>query len=150
VEPRPRDPEALDSLRLWVPDTVPPTLAVEVVSKSHPYKDYALVPDQCASIGVRELIVFDPLLAGSRKHGGPHRLQIWRRTEDDAFERVYAGPGPVRSEVLQAFCVVTDEPRLRFADDAGGRHLWPTPEEAERLEKERRIAELEAELARRR
>jgi hypothetical protein len=127
-------------------------LAIEVVSESNPHKDYAIAPDKYAASGTRELWIFDPLLSGPSVHGGPHRLQVWHREGDD-FVRIYAGEGPFRSPTLEAHLVVSrDHRRLRVADDARGRRLWPTAEEAERLAKEAalaRIRELERELRRR-
>lgn len=141
----------LRSVRTWVPGHAPPLLAIEVVSDSDPRKDYAVALDKYAASGTRELVVFDPQLAGPKGHGGPWLLQVWRRDDRGDFVRVYAGDGPAWSETLSAHLVVLDEPRrLRIADDPAGTHLWPTGEEAERAEKERalaRIAELEARLA---
>ena len=45
----------VDSLKLWLPGHVVPPLAVEIVSRSHPYKDYGWVQDKYAVVGVREL-----------------------------------------------------------------------------------------------
>jgi Putative restriction endonuclease len=154
VEPAPPGAPELPSLRLWEAGHVPPSLVIEVVSPGHPYKDYADTPDRCAAVGVRELVVFDPMLAGPRAFGGPHLLQGWRRMDTGAFERVAAGEQPFASEVLGGFFVPTDDSRLlRISSDEAGTRLWPTGEEAERAEKERalaRIAELEGELSRRR
>jgi Uma2 family endonuclease len=171
VEPAPPEATELSSLRLWEPGHAVPSLVVEVVSPGHPYKDYAEVPDQCAALGVRELVVFDPLLAGPRALGGPKRLQIWRRTDEGSFVRVACGDGPFPSTVVAGYFMTTDDGRrLRIAEDGVAARLWPTPEEAERrradeeciqavgrfelerAEKERalaRVAELERELARR-
>jgi Uma2 family endonuclease len=144
VEPAPPEGEDLESLRLWVHP--PPRFALEVVSKNHPHKDYAESPDKCAAAGVFELAIFDPLLVGPRAHGGPALLQVWRRAPDGGFERVTFGDGPAWSEALGGWLVVTDEgKRLRIADDEQAIRLWPTSEEAAL----RRVAELEAELARR-
>lgn len=175
VEPAPPGAHELPSLRLWEPGHVPPAFVIEIVSPGHPYKDYVDVPDQCAALGVRELIVFDPLRAGPKARGGPKLLQVWRRTEAGRFTRVDAGDGPFFSEFLGAYVVPALAWRaLRFSSTPDGRRLWLTPEEAERAkreaertgreaeragreaeraEKERalaRIAELEAELTRRR
>lgn len=170
VEPAPPGAPELTSLRLWEPGHVPPAFVIEVVSPGHPHKDYVDVPDQCAAAGVRELVIFDPLLAGPRAHGGPYRLQVWRRTELGVFARAYAGEGPFASEFLGAYLVpVADGRRLRVASDEAGKDLWPTDgeararaeveraraeverarAEAERALAEARVAELEAELARR-
>lgn len=157
---RPRTPEGdeLISLCTWHPGHAGPVIALEVVSTSNARKDYATAPERYAACGVQELWVFDPALAGPKLAGGPHRLQVWHRSSEGDFERVYAGPGPARSEVLDAYLLVVDEGRkLRLAGDAAGETLWLTAEERERAEKERervenealrgKIAELEARLA---
>jgi Uma2 family endonuclease len=160
VEPAPPSARELSSLRLWEQGHTPPALVIEVVSPGHPYKDYADTPDRCAAAGVRELILFDPLLAGPKAFGGPHLLQGWRRTEVGTFERIAAGEQPFASAVLGGFFVPnTSSHLLRISNDEAGTQLWPTGEEAERAAKEAeraakeralaRIAELEAELSRR-
>ena len=152
VEPAPPGARELSSLRLWEPKHMVPALVIEVVSPGHPYKDYADTPDRCAAVGVRELVVFDPMLAGPKAFGGPHLMQGWRRTDTGTFERVTSGEQPFASDVLGAHFVPIDARLLRIADDVAGAELWPTAEEAERAAKERalaRVAELEAELARR-
>ncbi|HEX7671260.1 MAG TPA: Uma2 family endonuclease [Polyangiaceae bacterium] len=161
VEPAPPGPYDLDSVCLWKAGNTPPTVAIEVVSKNHPYKDYTEIPDRCAATGVAELVVFDPMLVGPRAHGGPHLVQLWRRSADGAFDRVHAGDGPVWSDHLSAWLVAVEGARLlRVSDDRDGKRLWPTPEETERAAKDAahaeaerakaRVAELEAELRRRR
>jgi len=95
---------------------------------------------------------------------GPFVLQVWRRMEDGALRRVFAGDAPAYSDELGAWLVVThDGMRLRLADDEAGERLWLTGEEAareqarvdrERAQVERaradalaeRIAALEAQL----
>lgn len=151
VEPAPPGAAELESLRLW--EHTVPTLAFESVSASHPYKDYTLVPEKCAVVGVAELVVFDPLLAGPRAQGGPWLLQVWRRAPDDTFERVHEGSDSAWSTTLGAYLVPNqDTRRLTIAAHADGRGRWLTGEERA-LERERaalkRVAELEAELARR-
>jgi hypothetical protein len=167
VEPAPpQEAEGLQSLRLWAPGHSAPRLAVEVVSRNHPYKDYDLAPDKYAASGVGELWIFDHELAGPRTRGGPHRLQLWTRASDATFVRAYAGDGPIYSPALGAWAFAADGPRrLRIADDEACSEKWLTAEESERAEKEAvraekevardaerrallRIAELEAELAR--
>jgi Uma2 family endonuclease len=159
VEPAPPGALELASLRLWEPERAPPALAVEVVSPGHPYKDYTDTPDRCAALGVRELVVFDPMHAGPRAFGGPHLLQGWRRTDAGTFARDTAGEQPFFSAVLGAYFVPNDASRLlRISNDEAGTELWPTAEEAERAAKEAeraakeralaRVAELEAELSR--
>ncbi len=156
VAPAPPGASELSSLRLWEPGHHVPALVIEVVSPGHPYKDYVETPDKCAALGVRELLVFDPVLAGPKVHGGAQRLQLWRRTDAGTFERVAAGDEPAFSELLGAYFVPTEEGRrLRLADDAEGRRLWPTEAEAardvatmERAAREAESLEREAERAR--
>jgi Uma2 family endonuclease len=152
VEPAPPGGERIQSLRLWERGHVAPRIAVEIVSGSNPGKDYGEAPEKYAASGVRELWVFDPLLKGPPLHGGPHLLQIWRRTAKGAFRRVYAGTGPALSRELGIWLVVTEGgTRLRLAQDAAGAALWPTEAEAERsarqAERVARQAEMEAERA---
>jgi len=145
IEPAP--PEAhLRSLRTWEPGHVPPELAFEVVSESHPYKDYATIQDRYAALGVHELVVFDPLLAGPAALGGPVRLQIWRRNDAGVLERVHFGDGAAFSEQLGAWLHPTSS-TLEIADDREGRIRWQTGEERERTEKERERTEKERERA---
>jgi len=157
VEPAPERAAVLESMKLW--EHSPPRLAFEVVSPSHPYKDYAIVPEKCAVTGIEELIVFDPLLAGPRAQGGPWLLQVWQRATDGAFERVYAGDGPARSAWLGAWLLPNRaERRLRIAEQADGSEPWLTTEDlaralaagaAELAEQAAERAELAAELAER-
>jgi hypothetical protein len=118
-----------------------PRLCFEVVSENHPYKDYAEVPERYAAMGTRELVVFDPLLAGPVALGGPVPLQLWRRTDASTFERVYFGEGPAFSEELGAW-LKPDGLRLRFSDEREGTRPWPTALERA----EQRIRELEEKL----
>jgi Uma2 family endonuclease len=167
VEPAPQGAYELSSLRLWEPGHAVPAFALEVVSPGHPWKDYVEIPDQCAALGVKELVVFDPMMAGPKAHGGPRRIQVWRRTDGGMFERVESGEGPFFSAFLGAYLISTDGGRvLRISDDEHGQAPWLTGEEAERAGKEAeragkeaeraakeraltRIAELEAELRKR-
>jgi Uma2 family endonuclease len=167
VTPPPPEGDEVTSLRLWEPGHVAPCLAVEIVSPNHATKDYAVAPEKYAASGTGELWIFDPELAGPRALGGPVRIQIWCRDARGDFTRIYAGPGPVRSPALDAWLFSVDEGRrLRIADDEHGTSWWMTAEEAEREAKEAalttadaervaketalaRVAELEAELARR-
>jgi Uma2 family endonuclease len=156
VEPPPPEGDEVYSLRTWLPGRdgghphtpghEPPLLAIEVVSRSRPDKDYSSSPEKYAASGTQELWVFDPYLAGPKARGGPFRLQVWQQNEQGDFERVHAGEGPVRSEALDAWVLVVDEGRsLAIADDEAGTRWWMTPEEMERAEKERERAEKERE-----
>lgn len=151
IAPRTPEGKELDSLCTWLPDHSAPLLAVEVVSASHPRKDYVIAPARYAASGTRELWVFDPKLAGPRALGGPFRLQQWLRDDDGSFRLVFTGDGPFFSPALDAWVFAVDEGRrLRIADDREGTRWWETAEEAERAAKEAalaRIAELEARLA---
>lgn len=144
VEPAPPGAYDLGSMRLWDPEHTVPKLVIEVVSPGHPWKDYTAIPDQCAVVGVSELIVFDPKLVGPKSFGPLGRINLWRRTGDGEFARVTSGDGPFFSEFFGAYLVTTGGGRaLRIARDPAGRVLWPTPAEAERsrAEAERSRAE---------
>ncbi|HKY41226.1 MAG TPA: Uma2 family endonuclease [Polyangiaceae bacterium] len=141
-------PEAFDddlsSLCLWKPGHVPPRFCVEVVSASHPYKDYTAIQERYAALGTPELLVFDGLLYGPRSLGGPAPLQLWRRDATGTFERVHFGSDPVFSQQLEAWLMVEGRD-LVIAEDRAGTRRWLT--EAERLqataERERAAAERE-------
>ena len=144
VEPGPPEGDETTSLCTWKPGHVAPRVAVEIVSETTAEKDYAEGPEKYAASGTGELWVFDPLKAGPSLRGGPFVLQIWRRDTGGTFRRVYAGAGPARSEAMDGWLVVTDGGRrLRVADDAEGRRLWPTEAEAAQAEIARLRAELE-------
>ncbi len=147
VEPRPPEGERTTSLRLWEPEHHAPRVAVEVVSENTATKDYDLEdgPARYAAAGVKELWVFDPLLLGPRSAGGPWVLQVWRRSPKGSFRRIYQGAGPAYSRELRAWLVVTDSGmRLRLAEDALGKRLWPTAAEEERAGREEERAGREA------
>jgi hypothetical protein len=146
LEPPPAAAEDLGALCLWKPGHVSPKLCFEVVSKNHPHKDYTNVQDRYAAIGSRELVVFDPLLAGPASLGGPVPLQLWRRDSTGLFERVHFGSEPAFSLVLEAWLL----PRgrlLEIANDSAGEQLWKESADFERAEKERERAEKERERA---
>jgi len=146
VEPPPPEGDEVLSLRTWETGHHPPLLAIEIVSPSHPNKDYGQSPEKYAASGTYELWVFDPYLHG-RAHGGPFRLQVWRR-EEASFDRVYAGDGPVYSKAIDAWVIVVDEGRkLAIADDEAGTSWWMTREEEERAAKETERAAKETERA---
>jgi Uma2 family endonuclease len=136
VEPPPPEGDEVTSLRTWETGHYPPLLAVEIVSRSRPTKDYGSSPLKCAAAGVGELWIFDPDLAGPRAQGGPFRLQVWRLDAAGDFSRVYAGEGPAHSKALDAWVFAADEGRsLAIADDEAGTRWWRTREEhlAEKL-----------------
>ena len=153
LEPAPPNVEQLSSLCLWKPGHRAPTFALEVVSASHPYKDYAAIQDRYAALGALELCVFDPLLVGPASLGGPVALQLWRRDALGQLALVHFGSDAVFSEVLEAWLVPSDA-LLEVADDRAGKLRWLTGEEQalaetarERTEKERERAEKERERA---
>jgi Uma2 family endonuclease len=139
LEPAPADFDDLTSLRLWEPGRLPPRLAIEVVSASHPYKDYASIQERYAAMGVEELFVFDPLLCGPPSLGGPVALQLWRRDSARWFERVHFGSEPVHSLVLDAWFIAEGR-TLHVSDDRNGTRRWLTDSE--------RLLELESRLPR--
>jgi Uma2 family endonuclease len=160
IEPGPPDFDDLRSLRLWEPDRVAPRLAIEVVSASLPHKDYGSIQERYAAMGVEELIVFDPLLCGPASLGGPVPLQLWRRDETFAFQRVSFGSEPVHSAVVDAW-FIADGRDLNISNDRRGTQRWLTTQEqlanaqadAERerqarLELEQRLRELERQMPR--
>src|ERR1019366_477144 len=108
LSPAPPDLDDLRSVRTWLPGHAPPVLAIEVVSETNPHKDYVIAPDKYAACGTRELWIFDPLLAGPQSHGGPFRLQVWQRDDNNRLVRTYAGDGPAKSQPLQAYAGVAE------------------------------------------
>jgi Uma2 family endonuclease len=146
IEPTPEG-DSLSSLRLWEEGHTAPLLAVEVVSPSNSKKDYVSAPEKYAASGTEELWIFDPQLAGPKAHGGPLRLQIWRR-DGDEFSRIHAGEGPAWSPAVGAWLFAVDEGRqLRIASDEAGTDWWMTGEEASRAAKDAERAEKDAERA---
>ena len=149
IEPAPPE-EALSSYRLWEANGVAPRFCVEIVSESHPYKDYAAIQDRYAAMGTRELVVFDPLMCGPAALGGPVALQVWRRDAAGVLERVHFGRSPAYSIELGAW-LHADGRFLRIADDEAGRNRWLTGEEQALADKEQALADkdrLSAELER--
>ncbi len=148
VEPPPPEGDEVESLLLWTPGHHPLLLAVEVVSASNAVKDYNASPDKHAAAGTQELWVFDPKLCGPKARGGPVRIQVWARSEDGTFRRIYAGAGPVQSPSLGGWLFAVDDgKRLRIAEDREGTRWWMTALEAERAAKENERAAKENERA---
>ncbi|HEU5076227.1 MAG TPA: Uma2 family endonuclease [Polyangiaceae bacterium] len=138
----------VDSLKLWLPGHAVPPLAVEIVSRSHPYKDYGRVQDKYAVVGVRELWVYDPYRFGPRARGGPVLLQLWVRTTDGVLREIHHGDAPVRSPLLGAWLLPRAKGHLELADEADGTGPWLTSAEVERARAEVERARAEAERAR--
>jgi Uma2 family endonuclease len=141
--PRPR------MWQTWLQGQKPPRLAVEIVSDDWK-KDYEDNPPKYAQLGCRELVIFDPEAALTAERKAPRvPLQVYRRDEDGAFVRVYAGDGPARCEEIGAYLVAQREGatvRLRVARDAAGTELVPTAEEAKRAAEARANAEADARI----
>jgi Uma2 family endonuclease len=140
------------TLKLWLPEHGTTRLTIEVVSASHPYKDYVDTPERAAAAGIPELWIYDPLLVGPRTRGGPHLLQVWRSSER-GFLRVHAGSGPAASVELGAWLHPTRHlgrgtPELRISDDEAGEQRWLTLLEMEALRAEAEALRAEAEARR--
>jgi Uma2 family endonuclease len=135
----------IDSLRLWLDGHRVPPLAIEFVSRHHPYKDYRQVQDKYAVVGTQELWVYDARKFGPRSLGGPHLLQVWSRTLSGVLTRRHFSDAPARSPLLNAWLVPTLGEHLVIADDPDGQKPWPTLAGQERLraEQERLRAEQE-------
>ncbi len=139
----------LDSWKIW--ELGAPHLAVEVVSDADASERN--VDEKLARYrhtGVLELARLDP-----EDRVSP--LRCWDRIEGDLVERDPADPQARRCDTLALYwCVVEDAsigPTLRLAETPDGGRLVLTAAESERKLKEAalsRVAELEAELARRR
>jgi hypothetical protein len=152
------DEGEIDSLRLWLPGHHVPRLAIEIVSRHHPYKDYARVQDKYAVVGVDELWVYDPRKFGPQSLAGPVLLQVWARTAAGVLVRRHYGDGSAKSELMNAWLSPRFGDHLILSDDPAGASPWPALHEQEhaRAEQERaradreraRADELEAELAR--
>jgi Putative restriction endonuclease len=142
LAPPPPDLDACGSLCLWRAGHVAPPLCFEIVSINHPYKDYVALQDRYAALGTRELVVFDPLLAGPRFLGGPVALQVWKRDVSGALERVHFGNGPAYSDVLDAW-LLPEGRKLELADDRAGVKRWLTPAERAQADAERAQADTE-------
>lgn len=144
VEPAPDERRTLTSLQTYLHG--PPLLSIEVVSTTHPSKDYVEAPARHAASGVRELWVLDPLLAGPRVHGGPFAVQVWQRDDTGAFARVHASNEPFHSALLGAW-IVPGRATIQLCDDRGGARPWRTLEEAAGDEARAALVAKEAELA---
>jgi Uma2 family endonuclease len=166
VEEPPRGADGdIRRVRTWEKGNRPPLLAIEIVSRSRPQKDYTHSPEKHDLLGTNELWVFDPEMYGHSKDQPPVSLQIFQRETNAELVQTYGGNGPVYSEVVAAWVSVVDA-ELIISNDREGTERWLTLEEEasqradaearraddERLEKEKalaRVAELEALLAQR-
>jgi Uma2 family endonuclease len=120
--------------RTWEPGCDPPAFALEIVSPRSRAKDYEWNPAKYSALGVEELAIFDAEPRGEEAFA----IQLYRRATRHQFLRVYAGPGPVKSEVLGAWLVVADGgAHVRLARDAAGKDLVPTAGERAAAAEER-------------
>jgi Uma2 family endonuclease len=144
-------PEAFDddlsSLCLWKEGHVPPRFCVEVVSASHPYKDYTAIQERYAALGTPELLVFDALLYGPRSLGGPVPLQLWRRDATGTFARVHCGSEPVYSEQLDLWLIAEGRDLVLAEDRAGLRRLLTEAERDRAAAEQARAAAEQARAA---
>ncbi len=134
----------------WV-EGGPPHLAIEIVSESDvPNLRWEQKLERYHELGVTELVRFD-----ADERAG-ERLRVWDRLQEDLVERVVDDDETASATLGMRLVTTTlgEYPiALRLARRTGG--LLLTPDEAlvdaerARSDAERRIAELEAELARR-
>jgi hypothetical protein len=149
-----------------------PHVGVEIVSDwDKAQSTTAQKLERYRQAGIAEVVRFDP-------EGTEPRLRLWDLIDGDLVERDLSDPEAHRCDALGFYWCIVEDPELhstlRLARDKEGRDLLPTPAEAERAAKEAeraakeaeraekeaertqkeaalaRIAELEAELARRR
>ncbi|MEL6182796.1 MAG: Uma2 family endonuclease, partial [Myxococcota bacterium] len=162
LEPHPPSPRPY-SIKTWLPGHNPPRLAVEIVSQDW-RKDYTINPGRYSSLGVDELVVFDPeasrnaVLPGMESERKRVALQVYRRNEHGELVCVARGGEPVWSEVLEAWWIVVfteHGARLCLATEPSPDALVPSPPEAleqtrlvmERVEQQRQHAEQQQQLA---
>ncbi len=141
-------PPGPPSFQTWLPGHAPPRFAMEIVSENW-RKDYRDGPPKYAQLGVGELVIFDGTPQRRRERVA---FQVFRRSADGSFLRVYAGDGPAWSAELEAWIhveVVGKGARRPFlaADEAGQQRLRTDAERSaeagERAEAERARAEAE-------
>lgn len=139
----------IDSLKLWLTGHQVPPLAIEIVSRHHPYKDYGRVQDKYAVVGVQELWVYDPRRFGPESLGGPVLLQLWERNASGVLVRRHHADAPVRSPLLGAWLIPKAGDHLIVAEGPSGEDPWPTlaEQEHQRAEQERKRAEQERKRA---
>lgn len=130
-----------DSWKTWERGT--PELVVEIVSPADRERwSWDQKFERFHELGAREIVKFDP----DAPEGA--RLRVWDRIDDDLVERVVEADTSACLTLGLWWVTRPAEGRaasLRLARDPGGEDLLPAPAEASL----RRVAELEAELARR-
>jgi hypothetical protein len=129
-----------------------PTFAVEIVSEDID-KDYDDGPPSYDALGVRELVIYDPLVPakGTTRRA---RWQVYRRVGGAWSKVVETNAASVESRELGCWLcevIVNGQKRVRLATDPQGTGLVPTEAEAARAEADAaklRARELEEELER--
>lgn len=122
-----------------------PQLAIEIISETDRDADWAAKLEKFQTIGVLELLRFDP-------DADEQPLRVWIRRGQELVEQDPRLQSPTTLGYWQVFEDATLERVLRLSRDPEGKQLYLTPFEEEVLGRsaaERRIRELEAELARR-
>ena len=129
------------SWKLWeIPS--PPSFCLEVVS-TDVGKDYSQSPAVLGSIGVKELVVFDPEARGRRDRW---LWQVFRRGPKGFFLEEHTNADRVRTRELDAWLRVVgsgDAQRVRLAVGPSGDALVATADERAEAERERAEAERE-------
>jgi Uma2 family endonuclease len=118
----------IPSVCTWKDGHAPPLLAIEIVSKSRPKKDYVRSPERHDLLGTFELWVFDPSLYGHSTDQESVSLQMFQRETNNHLAQTYSGNGPVFSDVLEAWVLVVDA-ELVISYDREGKDRWLTLEE---------------------
>ena len=138
----PEDPW-VESWQTWRPDHPTPVFALEVVSYDW-HKDYVLAPEKYGSLGVDELIVFDPK-PHTRPRGRGTPFQLYRRTAQGVLQRQPADRGAWSATFGVFFVAVETEERVRvrLATSVDPLVLLPTPAERSKEEAERSKEEAE-------
>jgi hypothetical protein len=82
-------------------------------------------------LGAQELVIFDPMAREGKSPANPaYAMQVYRGGEKRGIRRVYAGEGPVYSEVM-AVWLHPEERGLLVTRDGAGKEPVATREEAE-------------------
>lgn len=141
--------EVLTTWKTW--ERGAPQVGVEIISPSDAKElVWSKKFERYRQAGVAELVRFNVL-------GDTPELTLWDLIDGDLVERDPTDPRALYSDALGLYWCVVPNPRLkamlRLSRDAEGKDLLPTPAEHAGKQAERaalaRIAELEAELARR-
>jgi hypothetical protein len=147
VLPRVQPGRRFQSWKVWQTGIVP-SFALEVVSAAEPKKDDEEVVERYATLGVGELIIFDPDHEQGRERV---RWQRYRKLKRRGFVKVESSNADrLRSQVLGCFLRVVgsgDAARVRLGTGPAGDELVPTATEAERAAKKKARAAKKKALA---